>query len=140
MALIEEPQTWESVRTTLSKFTGRIVKVIVILMLSIGLDAALTVGLLSAYSELHRTQNDLKQAQADLETTQAAQEQFLHDRCEAANDAATRQHQLWDSVIAQSGPPATPEAEARVEAFRKTLDEIFFQRDCNQELQGKGTP
>lgn len=127
MTEVQEPQ-WVEVRGTLSRFTGRVVKVIVVLMVSIGLDVALTVGLVSAYSKLNETQ-------AELKTTQDNQEQFLLDRCEAANDAANKQHQLWESVIAQSSAPTTPEGQARLAAFRKTLDEIYFQRDCSKELK-----
>lgn len=130
---IEPGADWEEIRKTVGKFTSRVVKVVAILIVSVGFDVLLTAGLITYGSRLQDTQADLKVAQADLKETQRAQNAFLRDRCEAANDASDKQHRLWDAVILQSGGSLEDE---RVVQFRKILDEIFVKRDCSKELKG----
>lgn len=102
-------------------------KLLVAVVVSVVFNLILSLGLI--YS-LHNT--NLAERETRVLVEQVAQNRAaIKAACDASNDQALKEHQLWQGLLAlpSSNPPPDP---ATLVQFNRLLDETFPQKDCSQ--------
>lgn len=125
-----EPKDWAGVHSVINRFSTRIVKIVLVLVFSIGFDLILSGGLAVAYIKTTQTANENKKI---LKEFKAQEIRRQVERCEDDNTASQRQHDLWDPIIANALNNSTSDEQLNsAYKFKNSIDTAYFVRNCTQ--------